>query len=127
MMLTKEQKDKIIKKFKTHESDTGSPEVQIAILTEEIIQLTDHLKSHKKDFSSRRGLLRKVGMRRRLFKHLQKEDQKSAEELSKKLKLKIIITPSEATGFGTPPQSDFGPDSKEEIEEETEGKIEKSS
>lgn len=87
-MLTKEEKDKIIKKFKTHESDTGSPEVQIAILTTEIEQLTDHLKEHKKDFSSRRGLLRKVGLRRRLLHYLQKENLKSYEELIKKLKLK---------------------------------------
>jgi small subunit ribosomal protein S15 len=87
-MLTKEEKDKIIKKFKTHESDTGSPEVQIAILTAEIEQLTEHLKEHKKDFSSRRGLLRKVGMRRRLLRYLQKDNNKSYEELIKKLKLK---------------------------------------
>ncbi len=87
-MLTKEEKDKIIKKFKTHESDTGSPEVQIAILTAEIEQLTKHLKEHKKDFSSRRGLLRKVGMRRRLLRYLQKDNSKSYEELIKKLKLK---------------------------------------
>jgi small subunit ribosomal protein S15 len=87
-MLTKEEKDKLIKKFKTHESDTGSPEVQIAILSSEIEQLTDHLKEHKKDFSSRRGLLRKVGLRRRLLRYLQKENQKSYEELIKKLKLK---------------------------------------
>jgi len=87
-MLTKEEKDKIIKKYKTHESDTGSPEVQIAILTAEIEQLTEHLKEHKKDFSSRRGLLRKVGMRRRLLRYLQKDNSKSYEELIKKLKLK---------------------------------------
>lgn len=91
-MLTKEQKDKIIKKFKTHNTDTGSPEVQIAILTEEINQLTEHLKLHKKDFSSRRGLLRKVGLRRRLLKYLEKENQKSYESLAKKLKLKKVIS-----------------------------------
>ena len=87
-MLTKEQKDKIIKKFKTHNTDTGSPEVQIAILTEEINQLTDHLKLHKKDFSSRRGLLRKVGLRRRLLKYLENENLKSYDSLAKKLKIK---------------------------------------
>lgn len=87
-MLTKEKKDKIIKKFKTHATDTGSPEVQIAILTEEINQLTGHLKLHKKDFSSRRGLLKKVGLRRRLLKFLEKENLKSCESLTKKLKLK---------------------------------------
>lgn len=87
MPLQREEKDKVIKKFKTHEGDTGSPEVQIAILTAEIVQLTDHLKKHKKDFSSRRGLLRKVGLRRRLFRYLEKENPSGAAELTKKLKL----------------------------------------
>lgn len=87
-MLTKQEKDKIIEKYKTHASDTGSAEVQIAILTEEIKRLSDHLKDHKKDFSSRRGLLRKVGQRRRLLQYLAGENQKSHEELLKKLKLK---------------------------------------
>jgi len=87
-MLTKEQKDKIIKKFKTHTTDTGSSEVQIAILTEEINQLASHLKTHKKDFSSRRGLLKKIGLRHKLLKYLEKENQKSYEELVRKLKLK---------------------------------------
>lgn len=87
-MLTKKEKDKLIEKFKTHKSDTGSSEVQIAILTEEIKRLTGHLQSHKKDFSSRRGLLRKVGLRRRLLKYLEKEDLNSYENLTKKLKLK---------------------------------------
>ena len=88
MPLDKDQKDKIIKKFKTHEADTGSSEVQIAILSEEIHQLTNHLKTHKKDFSSRRGLLRKVGLRRRLLNYLAKDNPKSHEALLKKLKLK---------------------------------------
>lgn len=87
-MLTKKEKDKLIEKFKTHKSDTGSAEVQIAILTEEIKRLTEHLQSHKKDFSSRRGLLRKVGLRRRLLKYLEKDNPKSYENLAKKLKLK---------------------------------------
>ncbi|MBU0597743.1 30S ribosomal protein S15 [Patescibacteria group bacterium] len=87
-MLTKKEKDKIIEKFKTHKSDTGSPEVQIAILSAEVERLTGHLQSHKKDFSSRRGLLRKVGLRRRLLKYLEKENEKSYEALIKKLKLK---------------------------------------
>jgi small subunit ribosomal protein S15 len=87
-MLDKTAKDRIIKKFKTHEGDTGSPEVQIAILSHEITQLTDHLKTHKKDFSSRRGLLKKVGQRRRLMVYLQREDNARFEELAKKLKLK---------------------------------------
>ena len=67
-MMTKKDKEKLIKKFRTHETDTGSPQVQIAILTEEIKQLTEHLKIHKHDFSSRRGLLKKVGERRKLLK-----------------------------------------------------------
>jgi small subunit ribosomal protein S15 len=88
-MLSKEAKQKIISKFSTHANDTGSPQVQIAILTEEIKQLTDHLKQHKHDHSSRRGLLKKVGERRRLLKYLQKEDEKSFQDLAIKLKLKI--------------------------------------
>jgi small subunit ribosomal protein S15 len=89
MPLSKEDKDKIIKKYKTHESDTGSSEVQIAILTTEIEQLTEHLKTHKKDFSSRRGLLKKVGQRRRLLRYLQKDNPTSFDEIVKKLKLKV--------------------------------------
>ena len=88
-MLDKKVKERIIKKFRTHESDTGSSEVQIAILTEEIKQLTDHLKTHKKDFSSRRGLLKKVGERRRLLRYLERENAESFETLVKRLKLKI--------------------------------------
>ena len=87
-MLDKRKKDKVIAKYKTHKDDTGSPEVQIAILSEEIKELTDHLKEHKKDFSSRRGLLRKIGQRRRLMRYLEKENLKSFEELVKKLKLR---------------------------------------
>jgi len=75
-MLDKRKKDKVIAKYKTHKDDTGSPEVQIAILSEEIKELTDHLKEHKKDFSSRRGLLRKIGQRRRLMRYLEKENLK---------------------------------------------------
>ena len=88
-MLDKNIKKRIIDKFKVHENDTGSPQVQIAILTEEIKRLTDHLKSHKHDHSSRRGLLRKVGERRRLLKYLQKEDENAFKDLAIKLKLKI--------------------------------------
>ncbi|MFA5134863.1 MAG: 30S ribosomal protein S15 [Patescibacteria group bacterium] len=87
-MLTKKEKDKLIEKYKTHASDTGSSEVQIAILTEEIKRLTSHLKDHKKDFSSRRGLLHKVGLRRRLLRYLERENAKSYEDLIKNLKLK---------------------------------------
>ena len=88
-MLDKKNKQKIINKFKIHDNDTGSTQVQVAILTEEIAQLSGHLKLHKQDHSSRRGLLKKVGERRRLLKYLQKEDEKSFTELAKKLKLKI--------------------------------------
>ena len=88
-MIDKKKKQQIIKKFATHEKDTGSSEVQIALLTEEIKNLTEHLKLHKKDFSSRRGLLRKVAERRRLLRYLEKENPQSFEELVKKLKLKI--------------------------------------
>ena len=88
-MLDKKAKQKIISKFKIHGSDTGSSQVQIAILTEEIKKLAEHLKNHKHDHSSRRGLLKKVGERRRLLKYLQREDKKSFDDLAKKLKLEI--------------------------------------
>lgn len=88
-MIDKKKKQQIIKKFATHENDTGSSEVQIALLTEEVKNLTEHLKTHKKDYSSRRGLLRKVAERRRLLKYLEKENYESFEELVKKLKLKV--------------------------------------
>lgn len=88
-MLDKKIKERIIKKFRTHDSDTGSSEVQIAILTEEIAQLTEHLKTHKKDFSSRRGLLKKVGERRRLLRYFERENAEGFETLVKRLKLKI--------------------------------------
>ena len=87
-MLDKKTKDAIIKKFQPHKDDTGSPEVQIAILTEEINELSDHLKIHRKDFHSRRGLLQKVGNRRRLLRYLQAEDAKRHEKLVDRLKLK---------------------------------------
>lgn len=86
-MLDANRKKKIIEKFKTHPTDTGSPQVQIAILTEEIKELTEHLKTHKKDFSSRRGLIKKVGERRRLMKYLKREDGKGYDELMAKLKI----------------------------------------
>jgi small subunit ribosomal protein S15 len=88
-MLDKKAKEKIIKKFRTHETDTGSPQIQIAILSAEIEQLAEHLKEHKHDFSSRRGLLKKVGERRKLLKYLQKENAAAFKELAEKLKLKI--------------------------------------
>ncbi|MFA6429675.1 MAG: 30S ribosomal protein S15 [Patescibacteria group bacterium] len=86
-MLTSEKKQKVIAKFKIHATDTGSPQVQIAILTEEIKELSEHLKTHKKDFSSRRGLIKKVGERRRLMKYLKREDAKSYDEMMTKLKI----------------------------------------
>ena len=88
-MLDKKVKQRIIQKFRTHANDTGSSQVQIAILTEEIERLTEHLKGHKQDHSSRRGLLKKVNERRKLLKYLQKEDETAFGELAKKLKLKI--------------------------------------
>jgi len=73
-MITKDQKSVVITDNRTHETDTGSPEVQIAILTERISQLTEHLKIHKKDNHSRRGLLKMVGKRRNLLDYLIKKD-----------------------------------------------------
>lgn len=89
-MLSKKKKDAIIRKFCTHDHDTGSPQVQIAVLSEEVRELSEHLKTHRQDYSSRRGLLRKVSMRRRLLRYLQREDEKAYEELVKKLKLKKL-------------------------------------
>lgn len=88
-MLDKKTKQKIINKFKVHDGDTGSTQVQIAILTEEIKLLTEHLKTHKKDHSSRRGLLKMVGERRRLLQYLSREDEVAFRDLSAKLKMKI--------------------------------------
>ena len=88
-MLTPKEKNVIIKKFQTHKDDTGSPEVQVAILTKEIEQVSEHLKIHKKDNHSRRGLLKMVGNRRRLLRFLKNEDQKRFEKISEKLKLKV--------------------------------------
>jgi len=88
-MLDKKKKQQLIEKFKTHANDTGSPEIQIAILTEEIKELTDHLKEHKKDYSSRRGLIRKVSLRRKLLRYLEKENEKSFDDIVKRLKIKI--------------------------------------
>jgi small subunit ribosomal protein S15 len=73
-MLTKESKNKIIDDYKLNDSDTGSPEVQIAILTTRINELTEHLKTHKKDHSSRRGLLKMVGTRSSLLKYVRNND-----------------------------------------------------
>ena len=88
MALTKELKAQIIKEYARNESDTGSPEVQIAILSKEIEQLTDHLKVHIHDFHSRRGLLVKVGQRRNMLQYLAKKDIQRYRELIKKLGLR---------------------------------------
>jgi len=88
-MLDKQTKQEIIHKFSQHKGDSGSTQVQIAILTEEIKELTEHLKKHRHDFSSRRGLLRKVGERRRLLKYLQKEDESAFLDLASRLNLRI--------------------------------------
>ena len=89
-MLDKKKKQKIIDKCKTHDKDTGSPQVQIAILTEEVKELTKHLKSHKKDFSSRRGLVKKVTERRRLMRYIRREDEKAYTELIESLKIRPL-------------------------------------
>lgn len=88
MALTKEAKAKIIKDFAKNEKDTGSTEVQVAILTEEINNLTEHLKEHKHDYHSRRGLLKKVGQRRSLLNYLAKNDINGYREVIKKLGLR---------------------------------------
>jgi small subunit ribosomal protein S15 len=88
LVLVKEKKQKIIESFKAHSRDTGSAQVQIAILTERINSLTGHFKQHKKDFNSRRGLLMLVGRRRRLLSYLKKEDIKKYEGIIEKLKLR---------------------------------------
>ncbi len=90
-MLDPKKKQSVIKKFKTHNDDTGSPQVQIAILTEEIKELTEHLKTHKKDFSSRRGLFRKVNLRRKLLQYLAKTEEKEYDKLIQALKIKKKI------------------------------------
>lgn len=87
MALVKEKKDKIIKGYRVHDSDTGSPEVQIALLSEQIVKLSDHLKSHKKDNHSRRGLLQMVSKRRRLLAFLKKKDESRYSILVEKLDL----------------------------------------
>jgi len=73
-VIQKEKKQEVIATYKTHETDTGSPEVQVAVLTERIRELTEHLKIHSKDFHSRRGLLKMVGSRRRLLRYLKDKD-----------------------------------------------------
>ena len=88
MALTQERKQQIIQEFKTHENDTGSPEVQIAILTEDIQNLTEHLRIHKKDHHSRRGLLKMVGQRRKLLAYLKNKDVNRYSALIERLGLR---------------------------------------
>jgi small subunit ribosomal protein S15 len=87
-MLTKQKKKEIIGDFETHERDTGSPEVQIALLTKRINELTEHLKIHKKDHASRRGLLKMVGTRAALLKYVSKKDIKRYQKIISRLGLR---------------------------------------
>lgn len=87
-MLTKEKKQKVVTEFRTSDKDTGSPEVQIAILTTRINELTDHFKDHPKDHASRRGLLKMVGNRSALLKYIGKKDIKRYKEIINKLGLR---------------------------------------
>ena len=88
MTLTKEAKSEIFKKHGRHETDTGSPQAQIAMLTERVNQLTEHLRTHPKDHYSRRGLLKLVGQRRRFLNYLQKHDLEGYRALIKELGLR---------------------------------------
>ena len=84
-MLTKDRKTEIVGEFRQHDSDTGSPEVQVALLSERIRELTEHFKIHKKDYHSRRGLLKLVGRRRRLLDYLKKRDFARYKEVIERL------------------------------------------
>lgn len=88
MTLTQEEKEKLIQEYARHEDDTGSPEVQVAILTNRIQYLTDHLRVHQHDESSRRGLLKMVGQRRRLLRYLRRNDYHRFLALTEKLGLR---------------------------------------
>ncbi|ADE71158.1 MULTISPECIES: 30S ribosomal protein S15 [Priestia] len=88
MAITQERKNEIISEYKTHANDTGSPEVQIAVLTEQINNLNGHLRTHKKDHHSRRGLLKMVGRRRNLLNYLRNKDVTRYRELINKLGLR---------------------------------------
>lgn len=87
-MLDKKEKQEIIERYKLHENDTGSPEVQIAILTEKIKKLSEHLKEHKKDHSSRRGLLKMVGRRRKFLNYIKEKDYDKYLQLLETLNLR---------------------------------------
>lgn len=116
--MDKKKKQRIIKKYGMHANDTGSAEVQIAILTEEIKELTEHLKEHRKDFSSRRGLIKKVNQRRRLLRFLEKDNKESFEDLIKKLKIKIKF--SVTASLSEDDVEEEGSQNDEEEEEESE-------
>lgn len=88
MVMTPEEKAKVIEEFKTKEGDTGSPEVQIALLSSRILYLTDHFKTHKKDYHSRTGLLKLVGQRRKLLNYLKKKDVQRYRDILKRLNLR---------------------------------------
>ena len=88
MAITPARKAEIIDEYKTHESDSGSPEVQVAILTERIVYLTEHFRTHKKDHHSRRGLLKLVGRRRRLLRYLNDVDYNRYKALIQRLGLR---------------------------------------
>ncbi len=88
MSITAERKTELIKEYETGTGDTGSPEEQVAVLTERILNLTEHLKEHKKDFHSRRGLLMMVGQRRRLLDYLKRKNQTRYQDLIGKLGLR---------------------------------------
>ena len=88
MALETERKKSIIEKYRLHEADTGSPEVQIALLSERIAYLTEHFKTHKKDFHSRRGLLKLVGQRRRLLDYLKKKEYQRNKDVISSLGLR---------------------------------------
>jgi len=86
--LTRDKKERLIREYRMHDEDTGSPEVQIALLTERISQLTEHLKKHTKDFSTRRGLMKLVGKRRRLLDYLKDTDMDDYRKIVKELGLR---------------------------------------
>ncbi|TLP47187.1 MULTISPECIES: 30S ribosomal protein S15 [Cohaesibacter] len=88
MSITAERKQELIKEYGTKEGDTGSPEVQVAVLTERIVNLTEHFKSHKKDNHSRRGLLKLVSQRRKLLDYVKAKDEARYQDLIKRLKLR---------------------------------------
>jgi small subunit ribosomal protein S15 len=88
MSITQEDKNTLIKEYATKKGDTGSPEVQVAILTKRIVNLTEHFKTHKKDNHSRRGLLKMVSLRRKLLDYVREKDESRYKELIKRLEIR---------------------------------------